>query len=222
MTGILGTLILNELRLSVRQGSSSAMVVAFFLVTASLYPLAVGPAPGTLALIASGILWVSALLASLLSLERLFHMDVEDGFMDQLALSPWPMEGIVFAKIIAHWLTSGVPLILVAPILAVLLQLDEAAFRVLIISMVIGTPALSFIGAIGAGLTSLVKRGSMLLSLLILPLYAPTLIFGVLSVDAVLTGGDPAPHLMLLGAISLLSVALAPFAAAASIRLALE
>jgi heme exporter protein B len=220
--GIFATLITNELRLALRQGSSSGMVVAFFLVTASLYPLAVGPAPGTLALIAPGILWVSALLASLLSLERLFHMDIEDGFMDQLALAPWPMELIVFAKIAAHWLTSAVPLILAAPVLAILLQLDDEAIPVLVLSMVIGTPALSFIGAIGAGLTSLVKRGSMLLSLLILPLYAPTLIFGVLAVDAVLTGGDSTPHLMLLGAISLLATALAPFAAAASIRLALE
>ena len=222
MTSAFFALLRHELTLAWRQGSASGMAVAFFMVTVAMFPLGVGPAPNTLMIIAPGVIWVAALLAALLSLERLFNTDIEDGVMEQLALSPQPMDMVVIAKALGHWLVTGLPLVLASPVLAILMQMDVEAAGMLMLSLFVGTPALSFIGAIGGALTAMVKKGGLLVALLILPLYVPTLIFGVSAVDAVMNGGDPEVHLLLLGALSLASMALAPFAAAAAIRLAVE
>ena len=222
MISALGIILSHELKLAWRQGSAGGMAVAFFLVTVALFPLGVGPEAATLSRIGGGVIWVAALLAALLSLERLFHSDLEDGFLDQLSLSPLPLELIVFAKALGHWLVTGLPLVLAAPLLGVMMQMSAQTIEVLFYSMIIGTPALSFIGTLGSGLTSMVKKGGLLIALLILPLYIPTLIFGVSAIDAVNFSNDPVPHLMILGAISIGAVALTPFAAAAAVRLALE
>jgi heme exporter protein B len=215
-------LIGREVRLAWRQGNSSAMAVTFFLVAVTLFPLGIGPELNILARISAGVLWVAALLAALLTLDRLFQQDFEDGSLDLLALAPMPLEMIALAKSIAHWLTTGLPLVVAAPLLAVLLNMDSAGLGTLMLSLLIGTPALSLIGAIGAALTVTVRRGGVLMPLLILPLYVPTLIFGVGAVDAVLNNIVAGPNLLYLGALSLVALALAPFAAAAAIRLALE
>ena len=215
-------LIGREVQLAWRQGNSSAMAVSFFLVAVTLFPLGIGPELNILARISAGVLWVAALLAALLTLDRLFQQDFEDGSLDLLALAPMPLEMIVLAKAIAHWLTTGLPLVAAAPLLAVLLNMGSGGIGILVVSLLIGTPALSFIGAIGAALTVTVRRGGVLMPLLILPLYVPTLIFGVGAVDAVLNNVVAGPNLLYLGALSLVALALAPFAAAAAIRLALE
>lgn len=215
-------LIGREVQLAWRQGNSSAMAVSFFLVAVTLFPLGIGPELNVLARISAGVLWVAALLAALLTLDRLFQQDFEDGSLDLLALAPMPLEMIVLAKAIAHWLTTGLPLVAAAPLLAVLLNMGSGGIGILVVSLLIGTPALSLIGAIGAALTVTVRRGGVLMPLLILPLYVPTLIFGVGAVDAVLNNVMAGPNLLYLGALSLVALALAPFAAAAAIRLALE
>ncbi len=215
-------LIGREVRLAWRQGNSSAMAVTFFLVAVTLFPLGIGPELSVLARISAGVIWVAALLSALLTLDRLFQQDFEDGSLDLLALAPMPMEMIVLAKSIAHWLTTGLPLVVAAPLLAVLLNMDSGGLGILMLSLAIGTPALSLVGAIGAALTVTVRRGGVLMPLLILPLYVPTLIFGVGAVDAVLNNIVAGPNLLYLGALSLVALAMAPFAAAAAIRLALE
>ncbi len=215
-------LVSHEVRLAWRQGNSSAMAVTFFLVAVTLFPLGIGPELTILARISAGVLWVAALLSALLTLDRMFQQDFEDGSLDLLALAPMPLEVIVLAKSTAHWLTTGLPLVAAAPLLAVLLNMDSAGLGILVISLLIGTPALSLTGAIGAALTVTVRRGGVLMPLLILPLYVPTLIFGVGAVDAVLNNIVAGPNLLYLGALSLVALALAPFAAAAAIRLALE
>ncbi len=215
-------LVAHEVRLAWRQGNSSAMAVTFFLVAVTLFPLGIGPELTILARISAGVLWVAALLSALLTLDRMFQQDFEDGSLDLLALAPLPMEVIVLAKSVAHWLTTGLPLVVAAPLLAILLNMDSAGLGILVVSLLIGTPALSLLGAIGAALTVTVRRGGVLMPLLILPLYVPTLIFGVGAVDAVLNNIVAGPNLLYLGALSLVALALAPFAAAAAIRLALE
>jgi heme exporter protein B len=170
----------------------------------------------------SGVIWVAALLAAMLSLDRLFQADFEDGSLDLLALSPLPLELAVVAKCATHWLTTGLPLILAAPILAVLLHMESEGFLTLIAAMALGTPSLSLIGAIGAALTVGMRRGGVLLSLLVLPLYIPVLIFGVGAVDAAIGGLTQEPHLLILGAMLLVAVALCPWAAAAALRLNLD
>lgn len=215
-------LIGREVRLAWRQGNSSAMAVTFFFVAVTLFPLGIGPELNILARISAGVLWVAALLAALLTLDRLFQQDFDDGSLDLLALAPMPLEMIVLAKSIAHWLTTGLPLVAAAPVLAVLLNMGSDGLGILVVSLLIGTPALSLIGAIGAALTVTVRRGGVLMPLLILPLYVPTLIFGVGSIDAVLNNIVAGPNLLYLGALSLVALALAPFAAGAAIRLALE
>ena len=152
--------------------------MAFFLIVVVLVPCSVGPAPDLLARIAPGVLWLGALLACLLSLDRLLAVDFEDGALDLLATSPLPLEGVVAVKAAAHWVTTGLPLVLAAPVLGVLMNLAPAGYAVLVVSLALGTPALSMIGAFGAALTVGIKRGGLLLSLLVLPLYVPTLIFG--------------------------------------------
>ncbi len=211
-------LLIRDLRLALRTGGGFGLGLAFFLMVAVIVPLGVGPAPATLALIAAGVLWVGALLSSLLSLDRIFALDFEDGSLDLLATAPLPMEGVVMIKALAHWITSGLPLVAVSPILALLLNLNPAAYPWLMLSLAIGTPALSIIGAFGASLTVGVKRGGLLLSLLVLPLFIPTLIFGA---EVVKRGGEAVP-LAALAAITLGSWALLPWAAAAAIRINLR
>jgi heme exporter protein B len=216
------TLVARDLRLAFRQGGDAAMVIAFFVLTVVLFPFGVGPEPELLQRIAAGIVWVTALLAALLSLERLFQADYEDGSLETLALLPLPLEAQVLAKCLAHWLVTGLPLIIVAPLLALLLHLDPAGYPALLAGMVLGTPTLSLIGAIGAALSLGARRGGVLISLLVLPLYIPVLIFGVAAIEAEITGFGARPDLLLLAALLVLAVGLVPFAAAAALRLALE
>ena len=215
-------LILRDLRLAVRAGGGFGLALAFFLIVCVLVPLGVGPEGKGLAVIAPGILWLGALLACLLSLDRIFQADFEDGSLDVLATAPLPMEGLVLAKTAAHWLTTGLPLTLAAPVLAILLNLPGQAQGVLILSLLIGTPALSMIGAFGAALTVGLKRGGLLLSLLVLPLYVPTLILGAEAVRRAALGQGGATPMMLVSLITLGSLALLPFAAAAALRVNLR
>ncbi len=215
-------LLLRDLRLATRAGGGFGLSLAFFLIVTVLVPFGVGPEGGTLSKIAPGILWVGALLACLLSLDRIFALDREDGSLDLLATAPIPMEGAVAVKALAHWLTTGLPLTLAAPVLGVLLNLPLAAFQPLFLSLLIGTPALSMIGTFGAALTVGLKRGGLLLSLLVLPLYIPTLIYGA---EAARRGGEGlatgTPLLMMAG-ITAGTIAILPFAAAAAIRVNLR
>jgi heme exporter protein B len=215
-------ILLRDLRLAFRQGMDAFMAVTFFIIAGALFPLGVGPEPGVLARIAGGIIWVTALLAVLLSLDRLFQQDFEDGSLDLLVLAPAPLEATVMAKAAAHWLTTGLPLIAASPILAILLNLPAAGYPVLIAAMALGTPSLSLIGAIGAALSLGARRGGVLMSLLVLPLYIPVLIFGVAAVDAATLGLSARPHLLFLGAILAAALPLAPWAAAAALRQAAE
>ncbi|MFC7332356.1 heme exporter protein CcmB [Rhodocista pekingensis] len=215
-------LIRRDLRLALRQGADAATAVLFFVLCVVLFPFGVGPEPNILARIAPGVILVGALLASLLSLERLFQADHEDGSLELLALSPLPLEAVALAKVAAHWLITGVPLILAAPLLALLLNLEAGAFGVLLLTLVLATPLLSLIGAVGAALTLGARRGGVLLPLLILPLYIPVLIFAAAAIDASLAGLSPRPHLLLLGGLLAAGVTLAPFASAAALRTALD
>ena len=215
-------LLLRDIRLATRAGGGFGLSLAFFLIVTVLVPFGVGPEGGTLARIAPGILWVGALLSCLLSLDRIFALDREDGSLDLLATAPIPLEGVVAVKALAHWLTTGLPLTLAAPMLAVLLNLPGPGFFWLTVSLALGTPALSYIGAFGAALTVGLKRGGLLMSLLVLPLYIPTLIYGADCARrgaAALAAGTP---LLMLVAITLGAVAILPFAAAAAIRVNLR
>lgn len=215
-------LLARDLRLAVRAGGGFGLGLAFFLIVTVLVPFGVGPEAAILRAIAPGILWVGALLACLLSLDRIFALDHEDGSLDLLATAPLPMEGVAFVKAAAHWLTTGLPLVLAAPALGVLLHLPAPGYLWLLVSLALGTPALSVIGTFGAALTVGMKRGGLLLSLLVLPLYVPTLIFGA---EVARRGADglavQTPLLMLAG-ISLGAVALLPFASAAVLRINLR
>jgi heme exporter protein B len=215
-------LLTRDLRLASRAGGGFGLGLAFFLLVAVLVPLGVGPEPATLAKIAPGILWVGALLACLLSLDRLFALDAEDGSLDLLATAPIPLEAVVAIKSLAHWLVTGLPLTLAAPFLGLLLHLPTPAYPWLIAAFALGTPALSVIGAFGAALTVGLKRGGLLLSLLVLPLYVPTLIFGAEVIRRGATGLDATTPLLLLAGITLGSAALLPFASAAAIRVNLS
>ncbi|PKP69943.1 MAG: heme exporter protein CcmB [Alphaproteobacteria bacterium HGW-Alphaproteobacteria-4] len=215
-------LLLRDLRLAVRAGGGFGLSLAFFLIVTVLVPFGVGPEGGTLARIAPGILWVGALLACLLSLDRIYALDFEDGSLDLLATAPIPMEAVVSVKALAHWLTTGLPLVLAAPVFGVLLHLPGPAYFWLVISLAVGTPALSVLGAFGAALTVGLKRGGLLLSLLVLPLYVPTLIFGAELIARGSAGGATATPLLMLAGITAATVALVPFAAAAAIRVNLR
>lgn len=215
-------LLIRDLRLATRAGGGFGLGLAFFLLVAVLVPLGVGPDPATLAKIAPGILWVGALLACLLSLDRLFALDAEDGSLDLLATAPIPLEGVVAIKSLAHWVVTGLPLTLVAPALGLLLNLPTAGYSWMIAAFALGTPALSVIGAFGAALTVGLKRGGLLLSLLVLPLYLPTLIFGAEAIRRGAQGLDATTPLLFLAGISLASAALLPFASAAAIRVNLR
>lgn len=215
-------LLTRDLRLAFRQGGDVANVVAFFALAVILFPFGVGPDPDLLARIAAGVLWVTALLAALLSLERLFDADFQDGSLEALSLMPVPLEIQVLAKCAAHWLTTGLPLTIIAPLLALALHFDAAGYPALIAALLLGTPVLSLIGAIGAALTLGARRAGVLLSLLVLPLYIPVLIFGVAASEAAALGLESRPHLLLLAALLAGSLALAPWATAAALRQALE
>ena len=221
-SGRMKALLLRDLRLAVRAGGGLGLGLAFFLMVAVLVPLGVGPEASLLSRIAPGILWVGALFACLLSLDRFFALDREDGSLDLLATAPLPLEGVVAVKSLAHWIVTGLPLTLAAPVLAVLLNLPGAGQGPLVVSLALGTPALSVIGAFGAALTVGLKRGGLLLSLLVLPLYVPTLIFGAEAVKRGAQGGDAGPPLILLAAVTLGAAATLPFAAAAALRMNLR
>ena len=215
-------LVQRDLRLAVRAGGGFGLSLAFFLIVVVLVPFAIGPEPALLSRVAPGVLWLGALLACLLSLDRVFQLDHEDGSLDLLATAPMPMEGVAVAKAIASWLTTGLPLTLAAPGLGILMNLPPAGFGVLTLSLLVGTPALSMIGAFGAALTVGLKRGGLLLSLIVLPLYVPTLIFGTEAARRAAEGADASVPLLLTAGISFGSIGLLPFAAAAAIRMNLR
>ncbi len=222
MLQIVSYTIARDLRLALRRPADLVSVLFFFIIVASLFPLGVGPEADLLRQLAPGVLWVGALLATMLSLPRLFADDHRDGTLEQLALSPNPLGLMVLGKVIAHWLVSGLPLALLAPVLGLQFDLPADALWVLTFSILLGTPALSGIGAIGAGLTLGLRGGGVLLSLLVLPLYIPVLIFGAGAVDATVSGLGPGAHLSLLAALTIGGVAFAPWAAAAALKIALE
>lgn len=215
-------ILLRDIRIALRSGGGLGLGLVFFLIVVVLVPLGVGPDRPVLARIAPGVLWVAALLAALLTLDRLFALDAEDGSLDILATAPVPLEGVVLAKTAAHWLTAGLPLTLAAPILGLMLNMEASLLGWLILSLAVGTPALSMIGAFGAALTVGVRRGGLLLSLLVLPLYIPTLIFGAELVRRAAEGQTVVVPLSLVSVITLGSLALLPFATAAVLRVNLR
>ncbi|MHA7889353.1 heme exporter protein CcmB [Roseicyclus sp.] len=215
-------LLKRDLTLAIRAGGGFGLSLAFFLIFTTLVPFGVGPQTQILAEIAPGILWLGALLACLLSLDRIFQLDWEDGTLDLVATSPVPLEGLAAMKALAHWITTGLPLVAAAPVLGLLLNLPGPAYPWLVASLALGTPALSAIGTFGAALTVGIKRGGLLLSLLVLPLYMPTLIFGALCVSRATEGQDAATPLVLVAGITAGSLALLPFAAAAALRVNLR
>jgi heme exporter protein B len=212
----------RELRLAVRQGGDTGLVLGFFVLAVVLFPFGVGPEPAILQRIGAGIVWVAALLAALLSLDRLFEADYQDGGLDLLALSSLPLELAVLAKCAAHWVATGLPLAFVSPFLAVLVDLEPSAIVTLVSSLLLGTPALSLIGSVAAALTLGARRQGVVLSILVLPLYVPPLIFGAGAVEATVSGLHARPYLLVLGALTLAALALCPWASAAALRQALE
>ena len=222
MLKLILAVVARDLRLALRRRADIVSALFFFIIVVSLFPLGVGPEPALLRQLAPGVLWVAALLATMLSLPRLFADDHRDGTLEQLALASQPLALIVLGKVLAHWLVSGLPLALLAPVLGLQFDLSNDALWVLTGSLLIGTPALSGIGAIGAALTLGVRGGGVLLSLLVLPLYIPVLIFGAGAVDATVSGLGAQAHLSLLAALTLAGVFFAPWPTAAALRIALE
>ena len=215
-------LVQRDLLMAWRRSSDIFSVVMFFVLAVVLFPLGVGPELDTLRKIAPGIIWVAALLAAMLSLDQLFQSDADDGSLDLLLLAPIPLETIVIAKCCAHWMVTGLPLILVAPILGILLNLPLAGFAVMIITLAISTPTISLLGSVGAALTIGARRGGVLVALLILPLLTPILIMSANAVDLALMGLNYTPLIALLGAFFLICLVICPFVAAAALRLAAE
>ncbi len=215
-------LIKRELLLAVRRRGDVLSLLVFFVIVVSLFPFGVGPELETLREIASGVVWVAALLATMLSLSRLFANDYADGALEQLVLLPMPLTLMVLAKIVAHWLLTGLPLALVAPLLGLQYGLTGVPLLVMSLAIAAGSPALSAIGAIGAALTLGLRGGGVLLSLLVLPLFVPILIFGAGAVDAAVHGAAFGAHLLLLSACSIAALVLAPLASAAALRIAIE
>lgn len=215
-------IVARDLRLGIGAQGALMTTLLFFVLAVSLFPLGIGPEPQILARIAAGVIWVAALLAAMLSLDRLFQVDQEDGTLDLLAKAPLPLGLMALAKTLAHWLTTGLPLALIAPLLAILMQMELHAIPVLLLALLLGTPSLSLIGAIGAALTLGTRRGAVLVPLITLPLVIPVLIFGVAAVDAAAYGLSAQPHLLLLGAFLAGALTLSPFALAGAIKLALE
>lgn len=219
--GFLGILA-RDLRLAFRSRGELLHPLFFLLLVVTLFPLAVGASPDTLRTIAPGVIWVAALLAALLSLERLLRGDFDDGTLEQLALAPQPLSLLMLAKILAHWLVAGLPIALVSPVLAVLMHYPPAAIPALVATLLLGTPVLSAIGGVGMAVTVGSRRGGLLLPLLVLPLYVPVLVFGAGAADAAASALPVSGHLQLLAAMSLLALALAPWAVAAGARISLE
>lgn len=222
MFGVLRVLIGRDLLLAMRRRSDVANALLFFVIVASLFPLGVGPEPNLLRTIAPGVIWVAALLASMLGLGRMFAADYADGTLEQMLLGCVPLGLIVVGKAIAHWLVSGLPLVLLAPVLVLQFDLSADAFMVLMASLMLGTPSLTLIGAVGAALTLGVRGAGVLTSLLVLPLYVPVLILGTSAVDAAAGGVTVQAHLLLLGAFLIFAGAFAPWAAAAALRISLD
>lgn len=212
----------RDLLMVMRRKSEVLTALFFFVIVTSLFPLGIGPEPALLRKIAPGVLWVAALLATMLGLQRMFAADHADGTLEQMAISPTPLVMLVVGKIGAHWLVSGLPLVLIAPILGIQFDLDASALGVLVIALMLGTPLLSLIGSIGAALTLGVRGGGVLLSLLVLPLFIPALIFGAGAVEAHISGMGSGGHLSLLAAMLALAVFFAPWATTAALRIALE
>ncbi|MBK9345276.1 MAG: heme exporter protein CcmB [Burkholderiales bacterium] len=221
-TSVLWAVLQREVSLAMRQKGEVLTPLVFFVVIASLFPLGIGPESALLLRMAPGVLWVSALLAAMLSLQRLFSTDYSDGTLEQMALSTTPLGLLVLAKSVAHFLLSGLPLVLVAPVLGLQFGLDERALGVLVASLLLGTPTLSLIGSIGAALTLGVRGAGVLLSLLILPLYIPVLIFGAGAVEADAAGLGAGGHLSLLAALLVVSLFFAPLATTAALKISLE
>jgi len=215
-------LIRRDLTVALRRSADVLTPLIFFAIVTSLFPLAVGPEPALLRALAPGVLWVAALLAAMLSLNRLFSNDHADGTLEQLLLAPHPLTVLVLAKTLAHWLLTGLPLVLISPLLALQLQLPTAAMGALALSLLLGTPVLSLVGGIGAALTLGLRGGGVLVSLLVLPLYTPVLIFGAGAVSGAVTGLDTEAHFSLLGAFLVLALSFAPWAAASALRVSLD
>lgn len=215
-------IIRRDLLMVMRRKSEVLTALFFFVIVSSLFPLGIGPEPALLRKIAPGVLWVGALLATMLGLQRMFAADHADGTLEQMAISPTPLVLLVLGKIVAHWLVSGLPLVLMAPVLGIQFDLDTGALGVLMLALLLGTPLLSLIGAIGAALTLGVRGGGVLLSLLVLPLYVPALIFGAGAVESHIAGLGAGGHLSLLAAILVMAAFFAPWAATAALRIALE
>lgn len=216
------TVLKRDLTLAMRRKSDITSTLFFFVVVVSLFPLAIGPEMNTLRLIAPGIVWVAALLASMLALDHMFSVDYADGSLEQMLLTPHPLSLLVLAKIISHWLITGLPLVLIAPVLGLQYDLSSEAIGVLLVTLLIGTPALSLIGAIGAALTLGLRGGGVLVSLLVLPLTIPVLIFGAGAVEANVSGLGSEGHLSMLAAILVMSILLAPLATALALRVSSE
>jgi heme exporter protein B len=212
----------RDLLLAVRRPADVLTALAFFIIVVALFPLGVGPEPQLLRTIAPGVIWVAALLASMLSLPRMFGPDHADGTLEQMLLGAVPLGGLVVAKVVAHWLVSGLPLVLLSPVLALQYDVDNASLATLPLTLLCGTPVLGFIGAIGAALTLGLRSAGVLLSLLVLPLYVPVLILGTGAVDMVASGMNAQGHFLLLGALLVLSAVFAPWATAAALRISSE
>ncbi|MFL6649286.1 MAG: heme exporter protein CcmB [Sulfurifustaceae bacterium] len=212
----------RDLTVALRRVQDALTPIIFFAIVVSLFPLGVGPEPALLATLAPGVLWVAALLSTMLSLPRLFANDYADGTLEQLLLAPHPLSVLVLAKVVAHWLLSGLPLVLLAPLLALQLQLPTEAYAPLLLSLLLGTPILSLIGAVGAALTLGLRGGGVLVSLLVLPLYTPVLIFGAGSIASAVTGLGTEAYTSILGALVILALTFAPWATAAALRVSLD
>jgi len=212
----------RDLTLAWRRRADVLSTLFFFIIVVSLFPLGIGPEAQLLKSVAPGVVWVAALLASMLSLNRIFANDYQDGTLEQMLLTPQPLFLVVLGKVLAQWLVAELPLVLIAPLIGIQFDLPLDTLVILCLSLMIGTPVLSLIGSIGAALTLGLRGGGVLIALLILPLYIPVLIFGAGAVDASINGQSPAPHLYLLGALAVLSLAFAPWATSAALRISLE
>jgi heme exporter protein B len=222
MFGTLLTIIKRDLTLAMRRRTDIFTTLFFFVIVVSLFPLGIGPEMDTLRMIAPGVVWVAALLASMLALERLFAVDFADGTLEQMLLTPQPLSLLVLGKIMAHWLVTGLPLVLISPLLGLQYDLSGEALQALVVTLLLGTPALSLIGAIGAALTLGLRGGGVLVSLLVLPLMVPVLIFGAGAVEATVSGLGGEGHIFMLAAIVVMAFLLAPLAAAAALRVSVE
>ena len=217
-----GALVRRDIALATRRGGDAALTLVFFVVAVAVFPFGVGPDPDLLARIAAGIIWVTALLASMTSLERLYRGDLEDGSLEIMALSTQPVEFQVAAKCLAHWLTSGLPVVVLSPLMAMLLNLDVAAWWILVVSLAIGTPILCLVGSIGAALVLGARKSGALIGLIVLPLQVPVMIFGIGAVEAVLRGSPVLPPLLIEAALLIAGTPLALWASAVALRMAIE